>query len=211
MQDLYDVHADHSVLRRIDEIGLTPVEKNDLISELEKANYENIKVTYMPHFEDGDEIDITSFMYQELTEDENEAKSLLYHVLERKAAVIGLPTPLFSNEEEEMVFRFFPLKVTLRATRADRTRVYLEGEWQTGNGTTYKTNINGLRKMGFKFVEPESEEIPLMNADDDILYEHELVVKYYALQNKLSEKLAISIIARVQSAMSANGIVFYRP
>jgi hypothetical protein len=180
MQNLYDVHADHPVLRRIDEIGLTPVEKNDLVAELEEANYENIKVTFMPHFEDGDEIDITSFMYQELTEEQSEAKNLLISVLQRKAEVIGLPTPLFSHElenEESIVYRFFPLKVTLRATRADRKRVYLQGEWQTGNGTTCKTNIYGLRKMGFKFKEPESTEISLMNANDDILYEHELVVK----------------------------------
>ena len=73
MQNLYDVHADHPVLRRIDEIGLTPVEKNDLVAELKVANYENIKTIYMPYFEDGDEIEITSFMYQNLTEEQDEA------------------------------------------------------------------------------------------------------------------------------------------
>jgi len=214
MQNLYDVHADHPVLKRIDEIGLTPVEKNDLVAELEEANYENIKVvTYKPHFEDGDEITITSFMYQDEKLNE-ESKRLLQLILQRKAEVIGLPIPLLPHElenEDAMVYRFFPLKVTLRATRADRKRVFLQGEWQTGNGTTQNTNIYGLRKMGFNFIDPESEEIPLMNSDDDILYEHELVVKHYALQNKVSEEEAQVVIDKVQSAMNHNGIVFYRP
>ena len=50
-----------------------------------------------------------------------------------------------------------------------------------------------------------------MNSDDDILYEHELVVKHYALQNKVSAEEAQEVIDKVQSAMSKNGIVFYRP
>jgi hypothetical protein len=65
--------------------------------------------------------------------------------------------------------------------------------------------------MGFKFKEPESTEISLMNANDDILYEHELVVKYYALQNKISEEEAQNAINKVQQAMGHSGIVFYRP
>jgi hypothetical protein len=215
MQNLYDVHADHPIAKRIDEIGLTPVERNDLVAELKEANYENIKVTYKPHFEDGDEIEITSSMYESLTADQRDAKSIIHHILQRKAKLIGLPTPLFRHEiegEEAMVYRFFPLKVTLRATREDRYMVYLQGEWEIGNGNTHTTNIYGLRNMGwFGFIEPESEEIPLMNANDDILYEHELVVKYYALQNEVSEEVAQGAIDKVQSAMSANGIVFYRP
>lgn len=63
MQWLYDVHGDHPIGKRVDESQLTEVEKNDLVAELKKLNYENIEVNKDIYFEDGDQIDITSHEY----------------------------------------------------------------------------------------------------------------------------------------------------
>lgn len=215
MQWLYDVHGDHPVLKRVDELQLTEVEKNDLVAELKKLNYDNIELNKDIYFEAGDEIVIPSQAFEDNKDDD--AERLLFSVMMDKASNLGMhdlgddvgydPKKL----KEAYVYQLMPLKVSLKAGRMDRKRVYLQAEWDIGNGDTKPTNIYALRNMGYKFIEPESEEIPLMNADDDILYEHELVVKYYALQNKLSEKEAQKQIDLVQSAMGHSGIVFYRP
>jgi len=214
MQWLYDVHGDHPVLKRIDELQLTEVDKNDLVAELKRLSYENIEVNKDIYFEDGDEIDITSHMYQENKNEE--AVRLLFNVLSNKANNLRIDGIYDWDKdpnkiEESHVYQLCPLRVTIKAIRVDRKTVSLQGEWEIGNGKTQITNIYGLRKMGFKFIGPENEEISLMNADDDILYEHELVVKYYALQNKLSAEEAQKEIDRVQSAMGHSGIIFYRP
>lgn len=125
---------------------------------------------------------------------------------------LGSDTGYDANKlEEAYTYQLCPLRLTLKSVRADRQNIYLQAEWDIGNGKIHTTNIYGLRKMGYKFIEPESEEIPLMNANDDILYEYELVIKYYALQNKVSEEEARIEIDKVQNAMGHNGIIFYRP
>lgn len=214
MQWLYDVHGDHPI-KRVDELQLTEVEKNDIVAELKKLNYDNIEINKDIYFEAGDEIDITSSMYEDNKDEE--AKRLIFSILFDKAnnlniRDLGVDVGYDSDKlEEAYVYQLMPLKVTLKAERADRKSVYLHAEWHIGNGKIKKTNTYGLSNMGFKFIEPESEEIPLMKANDDILYEWELVIKYYALQNKLSEEEATKEIEKVQSAMGPNGIIFYRP
>ena len=215
MQWLYDVHGDHPIFKRVDELQLNEVEKNDIVAELKKLNYDNIEINKDIYFEAGDEIDITSSMYEDNKDEE--AKRLIFSILFDKAnnlniRDLGVDVGYDSDKlEEAYVYQLMPLKLTLKAERADRKSVYLHAEWHIGNGKIKKTNIYGLSNMGFKFIEPESEEIPLMNADDDILYEWELVIKYYALQNKLSEEEATKEIEKVQNAMGPNGIIFYRP
>jgi len=41
---VYNVKADHPILRRIDKYGLTAQDADELVKELEKYNYENITV-----------------------------------------------------------------------------------------------------------------------------------------------------------------------
>jgi hypothetical protein len=223
MQWLYDVHGDHPVLKRVDELQLTEVEKNDLVAELKKFNYDNIEVNKDIYLEDGDEIDITS--HTVLSNKNEEAKRLLFSIIIDKASNLGMHD--LGNDdmhdlgddvgydpdklEEAYIYQLCPLKLTLNAVRADRKRVYLQAEWDVGNGKKRGTNLYGLQDIGFKFIEPESEEIPLMNADDDILYEYELVIKYYALQNQITEEEARVDIEKVQNAMGHSGIIFYRP
>ena len=212
MKHLWEVKADHPIAKRVDEYALMETEKNDLVAELESMGYENIEANVFPHFEDGDTLEIGSSSIQSCHENDD-AKNLLNHILYIKGEELGLISEIRYHEkiEDDLIYKICPLKLTIKATRTDRFRTFLQAEWETGNGKTFTTNIYGLRKMGFRFLEPESEEIPLMNASDEILYEHELVVKYYALQNTISEEEAQKVIDKVQSAMAKNGIVFYRP
>ena len=83
MQWLYDVHGDHPIFKRVDELQLNEVEKNDIVAELKKLNYDNIEINKDIYFEAGDEIDITSSMYEDNKDEE--AKRLIFSILFDKA------------------------------------------------------------------------------------------------------------------------------
>lgn len=156
MQWLYDVHGDHPIGKRVDESQLTEVEKNDLVAELKKLNYENIEVNKDIYFEDGDQIDITSHEY--LNNNNKEGESLLFSVIMSKARNLGIhdlgsDTGYDANKlEEAYIYQLCPLRLTLKSVRADRQNIYLQAEWDIGNGKIHTTNIYGLRKMGYKFI-----------------------------------------------------------
>lgn len=194
MQNLFEVHGDHPTLRRVDEYRMIEVESNDLMAELAGHGYENLMRYSDTFYEEGDEILITEKMYDDSCD--------------------------MAKEQVDYMFKKqFPIKGVVKTERINRCFGDLIVEWENmsddwGSGnTTTNTHWLSHEEHGFKmnFIQPEFEELEIMNCPDKYLHEDELVVKYYALQNKLSEKLAISAIARVQSAMGENGIVFYRP
>jgi len=193
MQNLFEVHGDHPTLKRADEYKLTEVESNDLMAELAGFGYENLMRYQDTFFEEGDEILITEKMY-------NDADK-------------------FTKETIDYMFtKQFPIKGKVTSERINRFCGDLVIEWENVSeewGSSNTTNTNWLSNkdhgFGMSFIQPIFDELEIITCPDKYLHEDEMVVKYYALQNKLSEKLAISAIARVQSAMGEKGIVFYRP
>ena len=162
MKWLFEVHADHPSLKRVDELQLTEVEKNDFVAELKDAGYENIKAEKDLHFEAGDEIEITSFMYEDTFSDE--AKNLIWGILVQKAANCNLDLKGLTPDkvDEKMTCNLFPLRLKLVSERIDRYRVVLFAEWIISDINATKqikctTNIYGLRKLGLKFIDPECE------------------------------------------------------
>lgn len=209
MKTLYDVRADHPIGKRIDELRLTAQEKNDLVAELETAGYEfkDIAVESHNYYEAGDEIKITAQDMIRLMEND-EFYRTINHIIEQKAKNKGLDLVTTSKDN------LFPLTGTLKSMRVNRTFGHLIIEWDIGDdpdGMWKQTNVYFMEKMGYRFIQPEFDEIPLIQANDDILHEHELVIKHYALQNKISVEEAKEAIGKVTSAMGVNGIVFYRP
>lgn len=214
MQTLYDVRANHPVAKRIDEFRLTKVEMNDLVAELRSAGYldENIDIDSNTYYEDGDEIEITAKFVIDNSE-KGDFFRLMTYISEQKAknTTDVSEDPLFIDKDS-----MFPLKGTLKNLRLDRCFAHLIVSWDIGNnpdGSDFwqETNVNALENAGFKFIQPDFDVIPIMNADDNLLHEDELVVKYYALQNKISVEEAEEAINKVRSAMGKHGIVFYRP
>jgi hypothetical protein len=148
MKTLYDVTANHPVAKRIDELRLTAQEKNDLVAELEQAGYEpEINVEAHNYYEDGDEILITEEMY------DSASKS-------------------FKEQVDYMFEGVFPLKGKISSERQDRCMGQLVITWENlsdkwGMKTTnvywlsHKTN-----GIGFRFIEPEYEELSIMNCPD---------------------------------------------
>jgi len=208
MKTLYNVQANHPIGKRIDEYKLTFEEKNDLIGELVKAGYEfgDITVTSNNYYEAGDEIEITAQDMKRLMVNDEFYRTINY-IIEQKAKNKGLD---FRANKEIL----FPLKGTLKPMRVNREFGHLIIEWDIGDNPESmwrQTNVYFMEKMGYKFIQPEFDEIPIMQANDDILHEYELVLKYYALQNEIPIEEAKEVISKVQSAMGANGIVFYRP
>jgi hypothetical protein len=207
MKTLYEVHGNHPVAKRIDEYRLTEVDKNDIVAELDEAGYDDVHVDSHEYYEDGDEIVITHDTYMAKMGNDDEAYRLIGYILEQKA----------KNHNVSILKRvLFPLKAKLKALRLDRTMGQLVAEWGIGEDKDgcdpwKTTNVYHLEKLGLKFIHPEFDEIPLMNADDKWLTERELVVKTYALQNGLPEKEAEFLVSIVESAMGKHGIVFYRP
>lgn len=208
MKTLYDVTANHPVGKRIDEHRLTAQEKNDLVAELEKAGYEfkDIDVKSHNYYEDGDEILITKEQYDSAPDIFKEQVNYMF----KKCRTEML------RKKTRASLRF-PLKGKISSERNDRFMGQLIITWENIPEENHMkiTNVYWLSHksngIGFKFIEPEFEKLSIMNCPEKYLHETELVLKTYALQNKLSEKLARTVIARIQSAMGKHGIVFYRP
>ena len=209
MQKLYKVDACHPVAKRIIESKLTEVERNDLVAELTEAGYEDIQVTENVYYKDGDTIEITrQFIMDNMKNDE--FFRLIEYIVEQKAKNLGVD--LLDVGKDALL----PLKGTLKNLRINRTFGHVIVSWDIGDDPDgcdrwQQTNVHALEKVGFKFLQPDFEDIPIMNADDNLLHEDELVVKYYALQNEISIEDAEAVISKVRSAMGKNGIVFYRP
>lgn len=214
MQTLYDVRANHPVAKRVDELKLTEVDMNDLVAELRSAGYldEDIDIDSNTYFEDGDIIYITAKFVIDNSE-KGDFFRLMTYISEQKAknTTDMSEDPLFIDKDS-----MFPLKGTLKNLRLDRSFAHLIVSWDIGDPVDgidqwQQTNVHALEQVGFKFIQPNFETIPIMNADDNLLHEDELVVKYYALQNKISIEEAEEAIDKVRSAMGKHGIVFYRP
>ena len=200
MKTLYEVTAKHGKSS-----SLTAQEKNDLVAELEKAEYEfkDIDVKSHNYYEDGDEILITKEIYDNGSDRGRELIRSMFG------------TDTFIKDVGCNFDQLFPFKGIISSQRMDRFMGQLVIEWQGTILKGRKTNTHWLENtidgMGIRFIHPEFEEISIMNCEDKYLTERELVVKTYALQNGLPEEESKFLIGIVQSAMSKHGIVFYRP
>lgn len=205
MKTLYDVTANHPVAKRIDELRLTEVDKNDLVAELIQAGYEVVDIDVKGYncYEEGDEILITKEIYDNGSDRGRELIRSMFG------------TDKFIKDVGCNFDQLLPFKGTISAERMDRFMGQLVIEWQGTILKGRKTNTHWLENkidgMGLHFIHPEFEEISIMNCEDKYLTERELVVKTYALQNGLPEEESKFLIGIVQSAMSKHGIVFYRP
>lgn len=197
MKTLFEVHGDHSILKRVDEYRLSEIESNDLIAELKKLKYENILKKSHIFLEDGDTVFITKHMYDAACKRTNKmAKEQIGYMFKKQ----------------------FPIKGKVKTERVNRFSGHLIIEWENmssdwGSGNTTNTQWLSHEDHGFgiRFIQPELEELEIINCPDEHLFEAELVEKYYALQNNISIKEAQEVINKVQSAMSRSQIVFYRP
>lgn len=195
MQTLFEVHSDHPIAKRVDEYQLTKVESNDLMAELEKSGYDNIKRSASIFLEEGDTVIITESMVQAANK--------------------------VAKEQIDYMFNGdFPIQGKLTSERTNRFCGHLIVDWETPMShewgiDTHTTNTYWLSNkdngFGLKFIQPEFEELPTINCPDKYLFEAELVEKYYALQNNISIEEAEKAIERVQSAMAKSEIIFYRP
>lgn len=215
MQTLFNVDACHPVAKRVIEYKLTEVEKNDLLAELTEAGYEDIEVRHHDYYEDGDEITITKeFVIANsefvIANSEDEFFRMMTYIAEEKAKNQGID--MLDINKDAM----FPLTGKIKALRMNRTFGHLIITWDIGESHDgcdrfKETNVYFLEKVGLRFIQPEFEAIPILNADDNLLYEDELVTKHYALQNELTIEDAQAVLDKVRSAMAVHGIVFYRP
>lgn len=206
MQTLYEVRANHPIAKRVDELRLTAQEKNDLVAELERAGYEfkDIDVKSHNYYEDGDTITITKSDYENGSD---RGRELIRYMLEEKwlESLLegdGNAVLLYGEISSKRMDRFMGQLVI------DWKSPGMNEDWKTTNTHWLENNIDG---MGFHFIQPEFDELPILNCPDEYLHERELVIKAYALQNGLPEEESKFLISIVESAMSKHGIVFYRP
>jgi hypothetical protein len=193
MQTLFEVHGDHTISKRIDEYRMTEIESNDLMAELAGHGYENLMRYSDLFLEDGDTVFITGKMYDDASK--------------------------MAKEQVDYMFKKpFPIKGKVKTERVNRFSGQLIIEWENmsddwGAGNTTNTQWLSHEDHGFeiRFIQPELEELEIINCADKYLFESELVEKYYALQNRISIEEAQEVINKVQSAMSRSQIVFYRP
>jgi hypothetical protein len=197
MQTLFEVQGNHPVLKRVDEHRLTEVEKNDLVAELKKSGYEEPTVFPKIYLEDGDSIYITKKMYDLAC---TKAKENIYYMFDGSRGKFDKPFPFIGK---------------ISAKRFDRFMGRLIITWEGAKEGLEVTNTHWLADpiegLGLLFIQPEFEELSIMNCNTEWLTEKELVIKEYALQNGLPEKESRFLIDIVESAMGKHGIVFYRP
>jgi hypothetical protein len=117
---------------------------------------------------------------------------------------------------EALPEEYLKIKIEFKATRVDRKRIrlawyYLDRDNKT-NIAHY--NLSLFDYLGYTIVHPEQVEIPLMEADDEILSPKELVLKTMIRRKAKDGKARAwceSVFNMVTDAMDECDVVFYQP
>ncbi len=111
---------------------------------------------------------------------------------------------------------WLPVKIEFFHHRTDRKHIFMA--WRFWNNPKLadvaQFDLTIFKKLGYTVIEPEQEEIPLHLADDFLLTDEELVLKYLIKQSAADNKhraWAEAVFQRVKSAMKEKGVIFYRP
>ena len=170
------------------------------------------------YYEEGDTIIITKEQFDSLHVDIVGSRWSLeidqdLKAIQRKKANAKRSLSFIFTGNADIPPEKFPLVGNLKAHRLSRDFVQLMVEWKdaiTDFGTNC-TNTYFLENMGFKFKQPEFEEIPIQDAPDEMLSEGELIIKHMMNQNNWTMEKVEEYLKPVYEAMNKAEAVFYRP
>lgn len=101
-------------------------------------------------------------------------------------------------------------KIKFVAKRVDRFRVFLHMTFE-GDPEEGMWNLVIPRMAGFCFIEPDSQELSIMDAPEDVLSNMELAVRGLVEEAGFSEMEAVMHTEVMMVGMAKYGIIFYRP
>lgn len=154
-------------------------------------------------YENGDEIEIDGIVFDALPDSVSELEYHTHKDVELVNAKAALRY-IFGDTPKVM-------KGKVVAQRMNRSSGHLIIEWENANEGWEKTNTSIAEALGFKFNEPEFDEIPIDKAPDDMLNEDECVIKYLMIQNSFNEIEARNYLKPIFMAMRSANAVFYQP
>lgn len=210
MLKIYKIDAVHDILKRVIETNLKPDQMTRLYKELQNAGYEdkNIDVEVVKELlEEGDTIKITKKMFDDLPEEKRINRTEDGWIeLHKKAEAKQTIRYIFGDEPK------FPIFGTIERFRTMRDHEHLIVKWENAKDEEWNgTNVHFLENMGFEFIQPKTKVIPIDESPDDMLCDHDLVIKYMMLENGWSEKACETYLKPVLNAMKRAEAVFYRP
>lgn len=213
MYKLYKIDAVHDILKRVIKSNLDDLEMVNLYKELQNAGYEDknidLQVTKKIH-QEGDIISINRELFDKLPDYDsmNQKQKFDLSIENRKLADARMTIKHIYGDNPQ-----FPLKAELQPLRLGNDNGHLIAVWMNipFSCPLKHTNVHWLEDLGFEFEQPTFETIPLEKCDDDLLSEHELIVKYMMNDNNWTKEQVDEYLKPVCDAMKKVGAVFYQP
>lgn len=213
MKKEYKIDACHPIFKRVIETRLDQTSMENLYDELKESGYDSIEVDLTRVvYEEGDfiEVDVTAF---ECLPDNPDEELEVVTIKDRQLADCKRTIKYIYGDRPDYIVG------ELKAHRLGRDHGHLSIEWVNPKNPEWaNTNVYFLEAMGFEFEHPEFKVIPMRECDDNLLGDHERVIKYLMLQYPEDyldeaglEKEIDEYMKPLLNAMNKAGCVFYRP
>lgn len=208
MKTTYKIDACHPVLARVIQSNLDEATMEKLLAELRSAGYEDIQIEPTKIVLcDGDTVEVTPEMFFVLPDDPDKELEVVT-IADRKLAECKRTLKYIYGEKPKGL-----MVGSIYAHRLGRDHGHLSIKWHNAENEEWQhTNVYFLEALGFQFEHPEFEPIPIKECDDNLLGDHERVMKYLLIQNPNSTEASIDkYMEPLMKAMKEAGCVFYRP